>query len=93
MTWLGQFGDAHVEIEGFADETGPAGLNARLAQRRADSLVTALTGRGLAARRIDSAVGRGATDTFAAGAQAGQLKANRRARIRFVRNASTPPGP
>ena len=92
ISWLAEFPDAHVEIEGFADETGPAGFNAGLSQRRADSAAAELMRRGLDPGRIDSALGRGETDVFAAGSQAGQLKANRRARIRFVRNASTPPG-
>ena len=93
MTWLTEFSDAHVEIEGFADETGPAGPNVGLSQRRAQSVAAALTSRGLTAARIDSISGSGETTAFAAGAATGQLKANRRARIRFVRNASTPPGP
>jgi outer membrane protein OmpA-like peptidoglycan-associated protein len=93
MTWLAEFSDAHVEITGFADETGPSGLNAGLSQRRAESVAHALLTRGLDPARIDSASGRGETRAFAAGTQAGQLQANRRARIRFIRNASTPPGP
>lgn len=93
MSWLNQFPDAHVQIEGFADERGPTGHNARLSQRRADAVAAALMGRGLDAARIDSAAGSGETTTFAAGREAGQLKANRRVSIRFIRNASTPPGP
>ena len=93
MTWLAEFSDAHVEIEGFADETGPTGPNAGLSRRRADSVAAALMARGLDAARIDSVAGSGETTAFAAGGAAGQLKANRRVRIRFVRNASTPPGP
>jgi outer membrane protein OmpA-like peptidoglycan-associated protein len=68
-------------------------LNAGLSQRRAESVAQALLTRGLDPARIDSASGRGETTAFAAGTQAGQLRANRRARIRFIRNASTPPGP
>lgn len=93
ITWLTEFADAHVEIEGFADERGPLGLNAGLSQRRAESVAQALIARGLDPGRVDSATGRGETTAFAAGAEAGQLQANRRARIRFIRNASTPPGP
>ena len=93
MKWLGRFSDAHVEIEGFADEAGPSGPNAGLAQRRADAVAAALAGRRLDPSRIDFSRGRGETSAFAAGAQTGQLRANRRVRIRFVRNASTPPGP
>ncbi len=91
--WMAEFSDAHVEIDGFADETGPAGHNAGLSRRRADSVAAALIGRGLAPLRIDRISGGGETSAFAAGSTAGQLKANRRARIRFIRNASTPPGP
>jgi outer membrane protein OmpA-like peptidoglycan-associated protein len=93
MLWLNEFSDAHVEIEGFADERGSTTLNAGLSQRRADSVATALRTRGLDISRIDSSAGNGKTTAFAAGRQAGQLQANRRARIRFVRNASTMPGP
>jgi outer membrane protein OmpA-like peptidoglycan-associated protein len=93
MAWLNQFSDAHVEIEGFADERGPTTLNAGLSQRRADSVAGGLLGRGLDASRIDRSAGSGETTAFAAGREAGQLKANRRAAIRFIRNASTPPGP
>jgi outer membrane protein OmpA-like peptidoglycan-associated protein len=93
MTWLGEFSDAHVEIEGFADERGPTGPNIGLSQRRADAVAAELIGRGLDPGRVDFSTGRGETTAFAGGAQAGQLQANRRARIRFVRNASTPPGP
>ncbi|WP_341679293.1 DUF4157 domain-containing protein [Niveibacterium sp. SC-1] len=93
MSWLNEFGDAHVEIEGFADERGPTTLNAGLSQRRADSVVAGLMARGLDPSRVDRSTGSGETTSFAAGKEAGQLKANRRARIRFIRNASTPPGP
>ena len=93
MAWLTEFPDAHVEITGFADERGTTGHNARLSTRRAQSVAAALTGRGLAAARIDGVSGSGETTTFAAGPEAGQLKANRRAQIRFIRNASTPPSP
>jgi outer membrane protein OmpA-like peptidoglycan-associated protein len=93
ISWLAEFSDAHVEIEGFADERGPVGLNDRLSQGRAESVAQALIARGLDPGRIDSVAGHGETSAFAPGAQAGQLQANRRARIRFVRNASTPPGP
>lgn len=93
MTWLGEFSDAHVEIEGFADETGAARRNAGLSRRRAESVAVALMDRGLHGARIDSVTGSGETTAFAAGREAGQLRANRRVRIRFMRNASTPPGP
>jgi outer membrane protein OmpA-like peptidoglycan-associated protein len=93
MTWLTEFSDAHVEITGFADERGTAGHNARLSTRRAQSVATALIGRGLTAARIDGIAGSGETASFAAGTEAGQLKANRRVQIRFIRNASTPPSP
>jgi len=93
MSWLNEFGDAHVEIEGFADERGPTALNAGLSQRRADSVAAGLMSRGLDPSRIDRSRGNGETTGFAAGKEAGQLKANRRAQIRFIRNASTPPGP
>jgi outer membrane protein OmpA-like peptidoglycan-associated protein len=93
MDWLRAYPDAHVEIEGFADERGPAAYNARLSRRRAEAVATELMGRGLDFARIDSISAGGETTTFAPGRQAGQLRANRRARIRFIRNASTPPGP
>ncbi len=44
--WMAEFSDAHVEIDGFADETGPAGHNAGLSRRRADSVAAALMAPG-----------------------------------------------
>lgn len=90
-TWMALHDDVHLEIEGFADERGRAADNLGLSQRRADNIAGLLLGRGVDPARIDAVRGRGETDTFAAGAEPGQLQANRRVRIRFVRTASEMP--
>jgi outer membrane protein OmpA-like peptidoglycan-associated protein len=91
-TWMAAHSDVHLEVEGFADERGRVGYNKDLSQRRAEMVAALLLGRGVDPARIDSVIGRGETASFAAGAEAGQLQANRRARVRFVRTATEMPG-
>jgi outer membrane protein OmpA-like peptidoglycan-associated protein len=90
-SWMALHSDVQLEIDGFADERGSAAHNADLSQRRADVVAALLIGRGVDPARITSASGRGETASFAAGAEAGQLQANRRVRIRFVRTATEMP--
>jgi hypothetical protein len=102
-SYMTRYPDVTLQMEGFADETGPADpvvradYNSRLSLRRAENVVTILTGSGVDASRIDSlTVGHGATTAFAPGSPAaapGSLRANRRVIITFVRNASTPIAP
>jgi outer membrane protein OmpA-like peptidoglycan-associated protein len=93
-TYMGKYPDVRLEVDGYADETGPAGHNLDLSLRRADNTVTILTGIGVDPSRIDSlTIGHGETTAFSAGsphAAPGSLRANRRVVITFVRTASTP---
>jgi outer membrane protein OmpA-like peptidoglycan-associated protein len=93
-SYMTRYPDVLLQVEGYADETGPASHNRDLSLRRADNVVTILTGIGVDPARIDSVtVGHGETTAFSAGspaAAAGSLRANRRAVITFVRRASTP---
>jgi outer membrane protein OmpA-like peptidoglycan-associated protein len=50
--------DKRIRIEGHTDSSGPAALNLRLSQQRAEAVRTALTERGIDAGRMD-AVGMG----------------------------------
>ena len=97
-SYMSRYPDARVQVDGYADETGPANAAARanynqdLSSRRADNAVTILAGLGVDQSRIDLALGRGQTTTFAPGspvAAAGSLRANRRVVISFVRTASS----
>jgi len=97
--YMSRYPDVILQVEGYADETGPANAAARadynsnLSLRRAENVVTLLSGLGVDASRIDPlTIGRGETTTFSAGspaAAAGSLRANRRVVITFVRNASS----
>jgi len=97
-SYMTRYPDVRVQVDGYADETGPANAAARanynqdLSSRRADNAVTILAGLGVDESRIDLAMGRGQTTTFAPGspvAAAGSLRANRRVVISFVRTASS----
>lgn len=90
-SWMAAHSDVHLEIDGFADERGRLGHNRDLSQRRADNVAAMLIGRGVDLARIDRVEGQGETATFAAGADTGQLQANRRVRIRFIRTATEMP--
>jgi outer membrane protein OmpA-like peptidoglycan-associated protein len=93
-SYMGRYPDVRLQVEGYADETGPAGHNLDLSLRRANNVVTILTGIGVDPARIDSlTIGHGETTALAPGsppAAAGSLRANRRVVITFVRTASTP---
>jgi len=97
-SYMSRYPDVRVQVDGYADETGPANATARanynldLSLRRADNAVTLLTRLGVDASRIDIALGRGQTTTFAPGSPAaapGSLAANRRVVISFVRTATS----
>jgi outer membrane protein OmpA-like peptidoglycan-associated protein len=92
--YMRRYPDVLLQVEGYADETGPASHNVDLSLRRAENVATILTGIGVDPARIDSlTVGHGETTEFSTGspaAAAGSLRANRRAVITFVRRASTP---
>jgi outer membrane protein OmpA-like peptidoglycan-associated protein len=97
-SYMSRYPDVRVQVDGYADETGPANAAARanynqdLSLRRAENAVTIVGGLGVDHSRIDLALGRGQTTTFAPGspvAAAGSLRANRRVVISFVRSASS----
>ena len=94
MSYMAKYPDVQLQVDGFADETGPTAYNSNLSLRRAENVVSILAGIGVDPARIDSlTVGHGETAAFSAGSPAaapGSLRANRRVVITFVRTASTP---
>jgi outer membrane protein OmpA-like peptidoglycan-associated protein len=90
MDYLDRYPDVLLQIEGYADERGSIAENDALSLRRAQSVENLLLLLGVDPARIDFAVGWGETAMFAAGKSSGQLQANRRVVITFVRSASTP---
>jgi len=58
------FPDVHVKVAGFTDNVGAADVNLQLSQRRADSVITFLVGKGIAADRL-TAKGYGEEDPIA----------------------------
>ena len=97
LSYMHRYPDAQLQVEGYADETGPAGHNLDLSSRRADNVVTILESMGVDPAHIDPiTLAHGATTAFAPGspaAAAGSLRANRRAVITFVRTATAPINP
>jgi outer membrane protein OmpA-like peptidoglycan-associated protein len=89
MTYLTNYPDVHVVVEGHADERGAPVHNVALSDRRANFVAAQLLALGLDAARIDRVQGTGSTTTFAAGHTPGQQRANRRAVVTFVRTATT----
>lgn len=69
--------DQKVEIKGYADLRYTVAYNLALSQRRANSVVDYLTGKGLSKDRIVSAVGQGKTEQFGAGRSPENLQKNR----------------
>jgi len=97
-SYMSRYPDVRVQVDGYADETGPANATARanynldLSLRRVDKAVTLLAGLGVDASRIDITLGLGQTTTFAPGSPPGapgSLAANRRVVISFVRTATS----
>ena len=93
-SYMGRYPDVRLQVEGYADETGPARHNLDLSFRRANNVAAILTGIGVDPGRIDPLTGaaHGETTAFSAGSPAeapGSLRANRRVVITFVRTAST----
>lgn len=90
LDYLDRYPDVQLQIEGYADERGTIRDNNALSLRRAQNVEGLLLLLDVDPARIEYAVGWGETNTFAAGRSAGQLQANRRVVITFVRTASTP---
>jgi outer membrane protein OmpA-like peptidoglycan-associated protein len=58
------FPDVHVKVAGFTDNVGAADVNLQISQRRADSVIAFLVGKGIAADRL-TAKGYGEEDPIA----------------------------
>lgn len=71
---------SRIRIVGYADERGPAPMNARLGMDRAESVKAALVERGIAAERLETATG-GETNPIDPNATTGERLDNRRAEL------------
>jgi len=98
--YLDNYPDATLGIDGFADIRGSEQFNFRLSDQRAQAVEALVLAQGIAAGRIDWAVGVGETQDFsqhgtapgtAQPVDAGRLRANRRVVISFNRSSSTAP--
>jgi outer membrane protein OmpA-like peptidoglycan-associated protein len=69
--------DQAVEIHGYADLRYTVPYNIALSERRANSVVDALTGKGLVKTRIKSVTGHGKTEQFGKGRSSEALQNNR----------------
>ncbi len=78
----------HVSVEGHTDDVGEEAANLDLSRRRAASVVTWLTGHGIAADRLVSA-GFGETRPVTPGTTARARAANRRVEFRIVADGET----
>ena len=79
----------HVSVEGHTDDVGEEAANLALSQRRAASVVTWLTGHGIAADRLTS-LGFGETRPVTPGTTPAIRAQNRRVEFRIVGDAQAP---
>lgn len=94
--YMADYPDAMIELEGYADERGRRDDNADLAFRRGEAVRGMLVAAGVAADRIEVLIWpQKETAEFGARGAArrtpGNLRANRRVKIGFVRSQSTLP--
>ena len=80
VTFLNQAPDRNVRIEGHTDNRGGQDMNQALSQRRAESVATYLSGRGIASNRITS-VGEGYNSPVADNNTDAGRQANRRVEV------------
>ncbi len=80
VSFLGQYPDRQVQIEGHTDNVGAAAFNQALSQRRADSVRSYLTRQGIASQRLSTS-GLGFDQPIASNANAGGRQQNRRVEI------------
>ena len=80
VTFLNQYPDRTLAIEGHTDNVGSDDLNLGLSQRRADSVKNFLLGQGIAAQRV-TATGKGEAVPVASNDNAGGRQANRRVEV------------
>jgi outer membrane protein OmpA-like peptidoglycan-associated protein len=78
--FLGEYQDRSVLIEGHTDSVGSAEYNLGLSQRRAESVKRYLTGRGVAASRLDTS-GKGLGSPVASNDTATGRQQNRRVEV------------
>lgn len=78
---LAKYVDTNITIAGYTDSTGNDNINRPLSQRRAESVSTFLSARGVASSRI-SAVGYGSANPIASNATVEGRAKNRRVEIR-----------
>lgn len=90
LDYLSRYPDVRVQLEGFADEHGDVARNLALSRRRAENVRTLAITLGVGAGSIDPVLAGGETAAFAAGPDAGALRANRRVVMTFVRTATAP---
>ncbi|MBU0654316.1 MAG: DUF4157 domain-containing protein [Gammaproteobacteria bacterium] len=97
LTYLDDFPDVRLNLEGFADLRGSVAYNLGLADRRANAVAQALILKGVAAGRITLLPPHGETTQFTQDARASQpqdLEANRRGNrqvtLTFEHTASFP---
>lgn len=90
LDYLSRYPDVRVQLEGFADEHGDVARNLALSRRRAENVRTLAITLGVGAGSIDPILAGGETAAFAAGPDAGALRANRRVVMTFVRTATAP---
>ena len=86
VSFLNQYPDRHVHVEGHTDNVGASEYNRDLSQRRADSVRYFLTQQGIASRRITTA-GMGMDRPVASNASASGRQMNRRVEI-IIENPS-----
>ena len=80
VSFLGQAPDRNVQIEGYTDNRGGEDLNQALSQRRAESVASYLTGRGIASTRVTS-IGNGYSSPVADNSTDAGRQANRRVEV------------
>jgi outer membrane protein OmpA-like peptidoglycan-associated protein len=91
VTFLNQYPDRTVRIEGYTDSVGGEDYNQGLSERRADSVKSYLAGQGIGSIRL-SASGKGESDPVASNDSAAGREQNRRVEV-IISNppASNPP--
>ena len=86
-TFLNNYPDRSVTIEGYTDSVGSDDYNLGLSQRRADSVKSFLTGQGVASARLTTA-GKGKSEPVAGNDSAAGRQQNRRVEV-IISNAQT----
>lgn len=82
---LVKYPDTHIEVQGHTDNVGNSADNLRLSELRAQSVVSALSSRGVASNRM-KATGFGQTMPVASNSTPQGREANRRVEIKIIPN-------